>query len=152
MNKLQIGGSIIAGIVSGVFLGLVLKWLQILTDKAVYTLLLNVDYIPIIKEWKLSELMEFNLHLIISILVALVFFYLILHFRLFKKHIVLAVTLASILIGLLLFPSTALSTRTPEITDFMALFYWQIGHALYGLMLGIFLYFLSGRSIQANKN
>jgi hypothetical protein len=142
MTKRLIWGSVIWGMITGIILGLVLKWLEGITEKKVYTLLLNVDYIPIINTFKLSELMEFNLHLIISIILAILLSFLILKYRLQKKFIVPFVTVTSLMIGFLLFPTTALSERTPSITDLLALLYWQIGHLSYGLTLGLALFFL----------
>ncbi|WP_246059274.1 hypothetical protein [Paenibacillus lautus] len=42
-----------------------------ITSVKVYTLLLNVDYVPVLKELKLPELIEFALHLVISVLLSI---------------------------------------------------------------------------------
>lgn len=49
-----------------------MKFIQSITSLKVYTLLLNVDYIPFLKELKLSEVVEFGLHMLISIMLAFV--------------------------------------------------------------------------------
>ena len=57
---------------SGVALGLFLNLIESVIGLKVYTLLLNVDYIPILKNFKLSELIEFLLHLVVSVVLSLV--------------------------------------------------------------------------------
>ena len=47
MTFKQVGNSQIIGLISGALLGLFLKWMQAITEIKVYTLLLNVDFIPI---------------------------------------------------------------------------------------------------------
>lgn len=64
-------GPVWAGIAAGILLGLFLKIIEHITSLGVYTLLLNVDYVPLLKELKLSELVEFALHLAISILLSI---------------------------------------------------------------------------------
>ena len=54
---LRLGISI--GMFSGIILGLCLKWIEWLTGKQVYTLLLNVDFIPIIGPIQWPEWVEF---------------------------------------------------------------------------------------------
>ncbi|CAM3958823.1 hypothetical protein [Mesobacillus zeae] len=60
-----------AGLVSGVFLGLFLKVIEFSTSEKVYTLLLNVDYVPVLKRYQFSELVEFVLHLIVSVVLGI---------------------------------------------------------------------------------
>lgn len=135
--KVLLKKAFITGILSGIVLGVFLKVVESFTGIKVYTLLLNVDYIPIIQGFKLHELIEFALHLVISIALAfclLIFF----HSKGWSKNRILYFTiLVSIFIGLLLFPTTLLSSRTPSITSFPAWFYWLTGHGLYGWVLGV---------------
>jgi len=126
-------------LISGVFLGLFLKLVEITTSNKVYTLLLNVDYVPIIQRFELPEIIEFSIHLFISVVmsVSLLFF-------LNKKNLptnkrVLLVILLSLVIGVLLYPTTALSNRTPSLTDLTAFGFWLLGHSLYGGILGFLL-------------
>lgn len=137
MSLQRLNGGIIAGVLAGIFLGLFLKIVEHHTGFKVYTLLLNVDYIPLINRLSLPEWIEFVFHLIISILLSVVF---VLFFRTKKwkpKQRIKVVIFVSMIIGVLLYPTTALSSRTPELSSYPAWFYWLLGHALYGWILGI---------------
>src|SRR5690625_6560625 len=59
------------GITSGLILGGVLGIVQQFTNKKVYLLLMNVDYIPIVKDWNVGPVMGFIFHLIVSVAVVL---------------------------------------------------------------------------------
>jgi hypothetical protein len=131
--------SILYGIISGVVLGLFLKSVELASGKKVYTLLLNVDYIPFLKEIKTSELLEFCLHLVISIFVVIVLCYFLQRKEWTnpkKKWFVLWLSLA---IGVSLYPTTMLSERTPEFTDLYAFLFWMGGHGIYGWLLSFLL-------------
>src|SRR5690625_3432875 len=65
----------VIGLLAGSIFGGLLKLIELLTDKKVYTLLLNVDYFPILKDVSRSELMDFMFHLIVSMIVVIVLFY-----------------------------------------------------------------------------
>lgn len=129
---------ILSGFVSGIFLGLFLKVIEVMSGVKVYTLLLNVDYIPILKNYSFPEFVEFLLHLIISVIVAAALFSIIKKYQWAQKQMVFRTILISFLIGVLLFPTTALSDRTPELTSVSALSFWLIGHLLYGWILTLF--------------
>ncbi|WP_338553625.1 hypothetical protein [Paenibacillus sp. KS-LC4] len=125
-----------AGVGAGLLLGLFMKAVQQLTGQPVYTLLLNVDYIPLLKELALSELGEFALHLVVSALVGIG---LALLFGIVRWPVVRQTYTAiaiSLLIGLALFPTTLLSDRTPSIGSGAAWTWWLAGHAVYGWVLG----------------
>lgn len=128
-----------AGLVSGAALGLFLKAVELRTSYRVYTLLLNVDYIPILNRMQLPELVEFTLHLLISVVISVLLVWL-LRSRpwrpIYSTCVVIAVGL---FIGLLLYPTTLLSERTPDLTSMPAFLWWLLGHGLYGLLLGLFL-------------
>jgi hypothetical protein len=136
MGKKLVG--IIAGLMSGIFLGLFLKIIEVFTEVKVYTLLLNVDYIPLLKEFSIPEPVEFLLHLIISVIVAVVLFSILKKYQWAQKQIMFRTIFISFLIGVLLFPTTALSDRTPELTSISALSFWLLGHLLYGWILTLF--------------
>ncbi|MBT2641584.1 hypothetical protein J7I80_05055 [Bacillus sp. ISL-41] len=127
------------GLTSGIVLGLFLKITQSITSLKVYTLLLNVDYIPFLKDIKLSEVVEFGLHMVISIMLAFVMNFYISRKELGKETIHRLVIRVSLIVGLLLFPTTLLSDRTPTITNAYAFAVWMAGHWIYGLVLGLFL-------------
>ena len=127
---------ITASLLAGILLGLFLKFVEPVTGLKVYTLLLNVDYIPILKDIKVSEIIEFLLHLIVSVVLGVL-----LHIYLINKEFpikqkVKFVVKVSLLIGLFLFPTTMLSDRTPVITSAYSFFFWMVGHGLYGIVLG----------------
>jgi hypothetical protein len=142
MKKIMLYGSFI-GLLSGTVLGLFLKWIESVRGTKVYTLLLNIDFFPGVKE-KLAEPVEFAIHLVVSVLIATVFFwwlaygarYIQLQAKWFQPF------LASVLYGVLpitLFvPLTLISDRTPEITDMAALIWWTIGHLIYAILLYLF--------------
>ncbi|WP_251027603.1 hypothetical protein [Bacillus sp. ISL-41] len=101
--------------------------------------MLNVDYIPFLKDIKLSEVVEFGLHMVISIMLAFVMNFYISRKELGKETIHRLVIRVSLIVGLLLFPTTLLSDRTPTITNAYAFAVWMAGHWIYGLVLGLFL-------------
>lgn len=135
--KLAIRKSISYGLVTGLILAILLKVVEQLTSYKVYTLLLNVDYIPILNDYQFPETVEVGFHLIISVAVSicLYFFLTILKINSRRKIIVISTSL-NILIGALLFPTTAFSDRTPEITSISSIFYWLVAHGVYGYLLG----------------
>ena len=128
-----------SAIVAGLVLGLFLKVVEHLTNKRVYTLLLNVDYFPILKDYHFPEVIEFAFHLIISLLIAGCLFALRNRLNWSNTALIVYSTISQLIIGCLLFPTTMLSDRTPEITDVFAFAWWLIGHILYGLVVGILL-------------
>jgi len=123
------------GIVSGGIFGLLFKVIEQLTGKRVYTLLLNVDYFPLLKDWELNEVVEFSLHIAVSIVVVWI-----LYVGLKKIEYEYRISLyiwANILIGGLLYFTTTFSERTPELTDMVAFTYWIGGHIIFGALVGI---------------
>ena len=64
------------GFWSGLLLGILLKWIQAVTGEQVYTLLLNVDFLPLIGKADWSEPVEFAFHLAISLLISIAYVYL----------------------------------------------------------------------------
>ncbi|SEM25807.1 hypothetical protein SAMN04488688_110212 [Paenibacillus sp. cl141a] len=125
-----------AGIAAGILLGLFLKIIEHITSLEVYTLLLNVDYVPLLNELKLSELVEFALHLVISILLSIALAIFLKQKNWSRRRSLFWVSLACLAVGLLLYPTTVLSDRTPELSDPAALLFWLAGHLLYGIALG----------------
>ncbi|MGG3561727.1 hypothetical protein ABES03_08995 [Neobacillus rhizosphaerae] len=139
MEKQQIKKGVFAGLISGVFLGFFLKVVENTTSLKVYTLLLNVDYVPIIQHLDLSEIIEFSIHLFISVVLSVC-----LLFLLNKKYIptnkrILFIFQYCLVIGIFLYPTTLLSDRTPSISNLPALGFWLLGHSLYGGILGFLL-------------
>lgn len=123
------------GILAGTIFGILFKIVEFATGKKVYALLLNVDYIPYLQDSHLTEIVEFSLHLIVSISVVFVLYF---GFMLLNWHQKLTpYIVANIIIAFGLFLTTLFSEVTPEITDFIAFLYWVGGHAFYGLLLGL---------------
>lgn len=127
------------GIVAGSIFGLLLKGIEQFTHKKVYTFLLNIDYFPVIGNWKINEFTEFSLHLFVSVMVVFVLYYGLKRFK-YEKRIT-AYIWSNLIVGVLLFPTTTFSVRTPAFTDVMALLYWLGGHAVFGALVGIMIYF-----------
>lgn len=126
------------GLIGGLVLTFLFKWIESSTGEKVYTFLLNVDYIPIIGDIAFPEWLEVVFHLVVSVAVAIGF---LIMYRLrpsWKKRAIMICTVGSVIIGIALFPTTALSDRTPEITDGLSFLYWLLGHAVFGAVLGIF--------------
>lgn len=121
------------GIVTGTIFGLLLKGIQAISGKKVYTLLLNVDYIPWFRDRVFHEFVEFSFHLIISIVVVFVLYWL------FKKtHMenrIMPYVFANGFIAFMLFTTTALSDRTPDVLDAQAFGFWLVGHIIYGFLM-----------------
>ena len=128
------------GIISGLILGSMLGIIQRFTNKKVYLLLMNVDYIPIVKDWNVGPVMGFIFHLIVSVALVFVLYYVLKKLKLHQK--IAIYILVNTLGGALLFSLTALSERTPAITDAAAFIYWVLGHAIYGSSVGVMVYFM----------
>jgi len=128
---LRLGISI--GMLSGIILGLCLKWIEWLTGKQVYTLLLNVDFIPIIGPIQWPESVEFVFHLFIAVAIGIVFVYIV---GKLNNMSIRKIVLCSFLLTLptipLYFPLTLLALKpTPAVDDAVAIFYWTAGHLVF---------------------
>ncbi|WP_339226425.1 hypothetical protein NSQ77_12890 [Oceanobacillus sp. FSL K6-2867] len=121
------------GSISGIILGIFLKLVERSTGETVYVLLLNVDYIPVIKDWNMQEAAEFGLHLVVSVLLVLCIYYLFKRYKL--QNQMLPYIIVNIVIGYFLFFTTQFSDRTPDLADKMAFSFWIIGHLIYGLIV-----------------
>ncbi|NGZ75155.1 hypothetical protein GYN08_07480 [Saccharibacillus sp. VR-M41] len=133
------------GLAAGTALGLILKAVQSLSGHRVYRLLLNADYVPVLKNFRLSEWTEFVIHLIISVVLCVVLG--LLWERRAKRSLPSAGRMTGITaliggaIGLLLYPTTLLSRGgTPPIDSLPAWLWWLGVHLLYGAAVGLLLY------------
>ncbi|MEW4285018.1 hypothetical protein [Priestia koreensis] len=126
-----------SGAIAGLILGLFLKMIQFITGEKVYTLLLNVDFIPVIGNVDWPEVVEFLFHLIIAVMIGLVFGG-VLQFKKWetlRMHVLIAACLTIPTI-FLYFPLTLLAHQaTPGVWNGWALFYWTFGHALFMIVL-----------------
>ncbi|MCA0987923.1 hypothetical protein [Guptibacillus algicola] len=133
----KIKEGLIAGTISGIILGFLLKGIEASTGILVYTLLLNIDFIPIIGNIEWPETIEFIFHLIISLAIGVV--YSIGSYRYFHKRKVAQVVFSYLLTlptVFLYFPLTYLAEKpTPPLTDIVAIGYWTLGHAVYAAVL-----------------
>jgi hypothetical protein len=131
------GKGALLGLFSGFLLGFLFKWIQYSELADVYTLLLNVDFIPQLPQ-PLPEWFEFSMHLAVSIVIGIVFVIL--------NDWKYAPWRWGLLMGIapipLFIPLTTLSERTPAITDIAALSWWVIGHLVYGVALTALSFFL----------
>ncbi|MFC7321193.1 hypothetical protein [Halobacillus campisalis] len=125
------------GTTSGIALGLYMWIVELVTEIKVYTLLMNVDFIPVIGDIHWPVYIEWLFHMIISWGIGVLFCYL------FMKKIKVTMKrqwiAAFILAGgaaTSYFPLTALAIKeTPGLFDLTAITYWLIGHAIYAIVL-----------------
>ncbi len=128
---------LLIGIATSFVLGFFLKMIENLTNLKVYTLLLNIDFIPIIGEIDFPEWIEFSFHMIISIILAFIFNYLVLKNKWNWQGILFYVSLSNMLVGLLIYPITLFSERTPPLLSIFPLNFWLIGHLIYGISMSL---------------
>ena len=133
-RKLEV---LIIGILTSFVIGMFLKLLEVITNLKVYTLLLNIDFIPFIGDINFPEWIEFTFHMITSIVIAFIFNYLILRKKWNWQGILFYVSLGNMLIGLLIYPITLLSDRTPPLLSIFSLNFWLVGHLIYGIAMSL---------------
>lgn len=136
MKKSLSISSMVAGLISGVIIGVFFKVIEMKTNVKVYTLLLNIDFIPILNRIHFSESIEFIFHLIVSILLTLILYVIVIYFVREKYEIAMLIGL-SVLVGIFIYPITNFSARTPHIFSVQAIFWWLLGHFLYGIILSV---------------
>lgn len=126
------------GLIAGLFLAALFKLIEYITSFKVYTLLLNVDYIPYINTFALPEFIEVSLHLIVSVALAICLYLLMIYTNISSPiKIIFLCMFVCFLIGAALFPTTTFSTRTPPVTSLPSFLYWILGHVMYGAILGM---------------
>jgi hypothetical protein len=122
----------LSGIIAGILLGASLKIVEAVTGHQVYTLLLNVDFIPVIGRVSWPEYIEFIFHLLVSIILGIIFYYLAGKWRLKTYqsfYLAAALTVPALF---LYFPLSLLAIKeVPEIGDWTAFSYWAAGHLVY---------------------
>lgn len=134
-----LGLGTVFGVVTGVELGVLLKFIEMYTDKKVYTLLLNIDFVY---AQPLPEWIEFALHLLVAIVLGIVYVWLLSRVSYVRTHRMLVGILIGVATIPAFFPLTALSPRTPAVDDWVAFGWWAFGHVMYGAMLGFFGHFV----------
>jgi len=138
MSSRTIINSLYIGVFSGILLGLLLKLIESISQIRVYTLLLNVDFIPFIGHVEWSEPIEFLFHVIISICIAYVFIFLadILNLQTsLPKLRLLSLILCLPTLGLYFVLSSLAIKEVPAWNDWQAFAYWTIAHLIYAWIL-----------------
>jgi hypothetical protein len=124
---LCIGG--IAGIALSAWMYL---WQQITAIK-VYTLLLNVDFIPFIRQVDWNDYMLNLFHIIISWAIVLVYF--LSKKKLGRNRWIIGIGL-SLCTACVYFPLSLLANQpVSAVDDWLAIIIWFFGHLLYGLLI-----------------
>src|SRR5690625_4866269 len=98
MKKILLYGSI-SGIIASLVIGFYFKWIERNFHIKVYTLLLNIDYFPILKHIHFSEMIEFLFHIIVSIIIATILLFITHYFKWSRQQIGLRTILISMFIG-----------------------------------------------------
>src|SRR5699024_729112 len=129
---------LIVGILTSFVLGFFLKILELITDLKVYTLLLNIDFIPILGNINFPEWIEFFFHIIISVILTYIFYYFVVKNNWGLQNILFYVSLGIMLIGLLISPDTLISDRTPPIFSLFSLNVWLVAYLIYGISMNLF--------------
>ena len=133
-NRQTILLSIYIGLISGILLGLFLKLVEKITGILVYTLLLNIDFIPGIGSIKWAEPIEFIFHLLVSIVIGFVFVFLAIKLQIsqnFKKLLGLSFLLCLPTFALFFVLSLLAIKEVPVWNDWAAFGYWTIAHLFY---------------------
>ncbi|MDN4523565.1 hypothetical protein [Fictibacillus fluitans] len=133
MNGKSVAAGLWAGFLSGCVLGFFLLSVQLVTGVRVYTLLINIDFMPFLLPLFSSEWSQFLLHLLVSCIIGMTAVYL--SFRLSWNYWRISFSL-SLFAALLYFPLTKLSvTPAPAWNDWVAILFWFSGHMLYAVVL-----------------
>jgi len=130
--------SFFIGVLSGFMMGLLLKLCEFLTDIKVYTLLLNVDFIPLIGRIAWDEPIEFFFHLLMSIVIAFVFIISVNFLRMKAQFV--SLWLISFIICLpaicsFFILANLTNKDVPQWNDWSAFSYWCLAHVFYMWML-----------------
>ncbi|SDJ44263.1 hypothetical protein [Salimicrobium halophilum] len=125
------------GTIAGVALGSFMYAIEKIFGLSVYTLLLNVDFIPGLRHAMGNPALEWLLHLIVSWVIGILFVYVLHHWN--KQTSPFRYVLSGILslgAASTYVPLTILAIQpTPSITDKEAVSYWLIGHGIYAYVL-----------------
>jgi hypothetical protein len=134
MNGKSVAAGLWAGFLSGCVLGLFLLGVQLLTGIRVYTLLINIDFLPFLFPVFSSEWSQFLLHLLVSCVIGITALFLGCRLALGAFRVAF---LLSLFAAFLYFPLTKLSVMPPPAgNDWLAILFWFSGHMLYAVVLG----------------
>lgn len=133
----MIRSGLFIGTTSGIVLGLYMWFVEQMTGKKIYTLLMNIDFIPVIGDIDWPVFMEWFFHMVISWIIGLLYAYAFMY-RLKetnRSRWVLAIALTAFA-AMTYVPLTLLADKeTPALTDGAAIMFWLIGHVLYAVTL-----------------
>lgn len=125
---------------SGVVLGFFLKWIEATTGILVYTLLLNIDFVPVLGTINWGEFGEFIFHLFFSFALTYVYFWVIRRAKRLSHYLLISLAITTPTIFLYVPLVLLAKKQVPQLTDVDAISYWVAGHILYSLTLGILAY------------
>lgn len=129
----------LTGFISGSIMGLAVKGLEAVFSKKIYTLLLNVDFIPFIGNRNLPELVEFLFHVIIAVFIGIIFAWLMEKKASSKTSPYICSLLLTLPTVFLYFPLTILAIKdTPPVDDPISFSLWTVGHILFAILVPIF--------------
>lgn len=128
------------GIVSGIILAVILGVVQYFTGKQLYTLLVNMDYIPLLNKLPVHPVIGFIFHLVFAIVAILLLYTLL---KLLDLHTnILMYIVGNTVGGAVFYSLTYFSSLSPPITDMIAWLYWIVAHTIFGFTVGLLIHFL----------
>lgn len=132
MNRLV--SFMMIGVIAGTILAGFLKVIQMLTGIQAYSLLFNMDYIPLLRRVDTVFGMGYLFHYTFCVVSVLGLYFILGIFQLEKNMIgyIVVYTIGSAV----LYTLTGLSEKPPSISDYLAWSYWSFGHALFGIAVG----------------
>ncbi|CAH0345948.1 hypothetical protein [Bacillus sp. CECT 9360] len=122
----------LAGLGSGILLAIIMKYVELYTEKKIYSLLLNIDFIPLTERIQGNEPIELVLHLLVSSGFGV--FFVLLKPKFANKRVL---TFLLILPAILLYFPLSYISRS-EITsaaDLFSFLLWSAAHVVYALIL-----------------
>src|SRR5699024_12218877 len=102
-----------------------------------FTIVLHFNFLLIVGNINFSEWIEFSFYIIISVILTYIFYYFVVKNNWRCQNILFYVSLGNMLIGLLIYPITLLSDRTPPLFSIFALNFWLVAHLIYGISMSL---------------
>ncbi|OIK09036.1 hypothetical protein BIV59_18025 [Bacillus sp. MUM 13] len=137
MNGKVVKYGIMAGLVSGFFLGFLMKAIENATNENIYRLLLDTKFIPVIGKIQWSEMTQFLFHLLLSAVLGMLYFFILNQWKICSLQGKCVISLL-IIIPLIFayFPISSLSSLPkPQTNNLTAFGLWAISHLLYACLL-----------------
>ena len=129
--------TVVIGLLNGIVLGLVMKWVEMLSGIKVYTLLLNVDFLPVIGTVPWGEESLFLFHLLFSLAITYGYVQIVVPLKLFRGWNTYLLAFLTIIPAVILyFPLSAWSLTGAVLpSDMTAFSLWAFLHLFYALSL-----------------